>query len=228
MKVVIVDDEPLARRGIRARLERLGGVEVVAECASGSAAVRAIRERSPDVVFLDVQMPSLDGFDVVEEVGAENMPVTIFVTAYDTHAIRAFDASALDYLLKPIDDERFARAVDRARRRLAERGARTHRIVVRDRGRAVILEPDDIDWIAAEGDYVRIQSAGRGHLLRETMTSMEKRLDPVRFARIHRSAIVNVARVKEIRRHGDRDYLVTLRDGTRLRMSRTFRNRLPM
>jgi two-component system LytT family response regulator len=226
VKVIIVDDEPLARRGIRVRLERLGDVEIIAECASGAAAVRAIRERSPDVVFLDVQMPSLDGFGVVEEVGADNMPVTIFVTAYDTHAIRAFDASALDYLLKPIDDERFARAVDRARRRLAERGSRTDRIVVRDRGRAIILEPDDIDWIAAEGDYVRIQSGGRGHLVRETMTAMEKRLDSTRFARIHRSAIVNVARVKEIRRHGDRDYLVTLRDGTRLKMSRTFRHRL--
>jgi two-component system LytT family response regulator len=227
VKVIIVDDEPLARRGIRARLERLGDVEIIAECASGVAAVRAIRERTPDVVFLDVQMPSLDGFGVVEEVGVDNMPVTIFVTAYDTHAIRAFDASALDYLLKPIDDERFARAVERARRRLAERRQRAERIVVRDRGRAIFLEPDDIDWIAAEGDYVRIQSGGRGHLLRETMTAMEKRLDPTCFARIHRSAIVNVERVTQIRRHGDRDYLVTLRDGTRLKMSRTFRHRLP-
>ena len=236
MKVVIVDDEPLARRGIRVRLERIDGVEIVAECGSGSAAVRAIREHSPDVVFLDVQMPGLDGFGVVREVGADRMPVTIFVTAYDTHAIEAFDADALDYLLKPIDDERFARAVERARRRLAERRAgaspaeppAASRILVRDRGRVLVLNHDDIDWIAAEGDYVRVHAGGRGHLVRDTMVAMEARLDPARFARIHRSAIVNVSRVKEVRSHGERDYLAVLRDGTRLKVSRTYRRRLPL
>jgi two-component system LytT family response regulator len=187
-------------------------------------------------VFLDVQMPGMDGFAVVDEIGADDMPVTIFVTAYDTHAIRAFDASALDYLLKPIDDERFARAVDRARRRLAERrgGASSSeppaidRIIVRDRGSVFVLTVDDVDWIAAEGDYVRVHTGGRGHLVRDTMASLESRLDPARFARIHRSAIVNLSRVKEIRPHGDRDYLAVLRDGTRLKVSRTYRRRLAL
>jgi two-component system LytT family response regulator len=234
VKVIIVDDEPLARRGIRVRLEQTPDVEVVAECVSGADAVRAIRDRSPDVVFLDVQMPGMDGFDVVQAIGAETMPVTIFVTAYDTHAIRAFDANALDYLLKPIDDERFARAVDRARRRLSERRGGSvprqsplvDRIVVRDRGSVFLLAHDDVDWIAAEGDYVRVHAAGRGHLVRDTMVALESRLDPARVARIHRSASVNLARVKEIRPYGDRDYLAVLRDGTRLKVSRTYRGKL--
>jgi two-component system LytT family response regulator len=236
VKVIIVDDEPLARRGIRARLEGIAGVDVVAECASGAAAVRAIREYLPDVVFLDVQMPGMDGFAVVNEIGADAMPVTIFVTAYDTHAIRAFDANALDYLLKPIDDERFARAVDRARRRLSERrGAASageappiDRIVVRDRGSLILVTHDEIEWIAAEGDYVRVHSGGRGYLVRDTMTALEARLDPARFVRIHRSAIVNVSRVKEIRPYGDRDWLAVLRDGTRLKVSRTYRSSLKL
>jgi len=233
VKVIIVDDEPLARRGIRVRLERLAGVDVVAECASGGEAVRAIRTHAPDVEFLDVQMPGMDGFAVVQAVGTDAMPVTIFVTAYETHAIRAFDANALDYLLKPIDDERFARAVDRARRRLAERRGASpaesplvDRIVVRDRGSVLLLAHDDVDWIAAEGDYVRVHAGGRGHLVRDTMAALASRLDPARFARIHRSAIVNLSRVKEIRPHGDRDYLAVLRDGTRLKVSRTYRGRL--
>jgi two-component system LytT family response regulator len=240
VKVVIADDEPLARRGIRVRLERIGGVEIVAECGSGATAIRAIRQWKPDVVFLDVQMPGLDGFDVVREVGADLMPVTIFVTAYETHAIEAFDADALDYLLKPIDDERFVRAVERARRRLAERrggasavaaesepATQPNRILVRDRGRVLMLDHDEIDWIAAEGDYVRVYAGGRGHLVRDTMVALESRLDPARFARVHRSAIVNVSRVREVKPHGDRDYVAVLRDGTRLKVSRTYRRRLP-
>jgi two-component system LytT family response regulator len=234
VRVVIVDDEPLARRGIRIRLERMAGVEIVAECASGVDAVRAIRGTAPDVVFLDVQMPGMDGFGVVGVIGPDAMPVTIFVTAHDTHAIRAFDASALDYLLKPIDDERFARAVDRARRRLAERrgsagsveSPSVDRIGVRDRGSVLVLAHDEIDWIAAEGDYVRVYVGGRGHLVRDTMSALESRLDPARFARVHRSAIVNLSRVKEIRPHGDRDFLAVLRDGTRLKVSRTYRGRI--
>lgn len=236
MRVVIVDDEPLARRGIRVRLERLGDIDIVAECATGAAAVRAIREHDPDVVFLDVQMPEMDGFGVMREIGIERMPVTIFVTAFDTHAIRAFDADALDYLLKPIDDERFVRSVDRARRRLAERQsgapspapAAADRIVIRDRGRVTIIAPDEVDWISAEGDYVRVHVGGRGHLVRDTMLAIESRLDKARFVRVHRSAIVNLSRIKEVRRHGERDYLAVLRDGTCLKVSRTYRSRLPI
>jgi two-component system LytT family response regulator len=244
LRVLIVDDEPLARRGLRVRLERVRDIDVAGEAASGSEAVSAIETLRPDVVLLDVQMPELDGFDVVDAIGADEMPVTIFVTAYDAHAIRAFDAHALDYLLKPVDDERFARAIERARERVAERGARTReralgemlaspvrqesRIVLRDRGRVIVLAHADVDWISAEGDYVRVFAGGRGYLVRHTMVAMEARLDPKDFARIHRSAIVNVSRVREIRAHGDRDYIVVLRDDTKLKMSRSYRDRLTL
>jgi two-component system LytT family response regulator len=244
LRVLIVDDEPLARRGLRVRLERMRDIDVAGEAESGSEAVSAIETLRPDVVLLDVQMPELDGFDVVDAIGADEMPVTIFVTAYDAHAIRAFDAHALDYLLKPVDDERFERAIERARSRVAERGARARemalgellaspvrresRIVLRDRGRVIVLPHADVDWISAEGDYVRVFAGGRGYLVRHTMVAMEARLDPKDFARIHRSAIVNVSRVREIRAHGDRDYIVVLRDDTKLKMSRSYRDRLTL
>ena len=202
----------------------------------------AIEDAAPDVVLLDVQMPELDGFDVVEAVGVARMPVTIFVTAYDTHAIRAFEAHALVYLLKPLDDDRFAHAIERARARVAERNvdaragtlgkaitspvAPRRRIVVRERGRVLVLEHAEIDWIAAQGDYVRVHTAGRSHLFRHTMAAMEERLDPASFARIHRSTIVNVGAVREVRAHGDRHWEVVLRDHTRLKMSRRYRDRL--
>jgi two-component system LytT family response regulator len=238
IRALVVDDEPLARRGVRVRLERAGGVEVVGECASGSEAVTAIGELSPDLVFLDVQMPGLDGFGVVEEIGAERMPPVVFVTAYDAHALKAFDVHALDYLLKPIDDERFDLAVERARRRITERAAmgrqlaavlaevRDRRILIKDRGRVVIVNEADVDWVEAEGDYVRVHTGGRGHLLRETMSAMAERLDPARFARIHRSTIVNVSRIRELKPHPNREYTVVLRDGTQLKLSRGYRDAL--
>jgi two-component system LytT family response regulator len=240
--VLIVDDEPLARRGLRVRLERMADVDIVGECESGSEAVAAIEAHAPDVVLLDVEMPELDGFDVIDAIGVDRMPVTVFITAYDAHAIRAFDAHALDYLLKPVDDERFVRAIERARARVAERDARARereldgvlasvprretRIVLRDRGRVIVLDHGDVDWISAEGDYVRVYAGGRGYLVRHTMLAMEARLDARAFARIHRSAIVNVSRVREIRSHGDHDYIVVLRDDTKLKMSRSYRDRL--
>jgi two-component system LytT family response regulator len=264
IRAVIVDDEPLARRGIRARLERAGGYTVVAECASGREAIAAIREHEPSVVFLDVQMPGIDGFGVIEEIGADHMPVVIFVTAYDAHALRAFEAHAFDYLLKPIDDDRFATAIERARRRVVEREesevarrlaalmrdlrpaldgtekdeprrsetselATTppgNRIVVKDRDRVLFIDVGDIDWIGADGDYVRIHASGKSHLVRDTMAAMEQRLDPAAFVRIHRSAIVNASRIKELRPYSSREYAVILRDGTRLRLSRRYRDRL--
>jgi two-component system, LytTR family, response regulator len=242
LRVLIVDDEPLARRGLRVRLERMEAIEIVGECASGGEAVAAIEDTAPDVVLLDVQMPELDGFDVVEAVGVARMPVTIFVTAYDTHAIRAFEAHALDYLLKPLDDHRFARSIERARSRVAERNdhararrlgeaiaspvAVRRRIVLRERGRVLVLEHADIEWIAAEGDYVRIHGRGRSHLLRQTMAAMEARLDPASFVRIHRSTIVNVAAVREVLKRGDRHWVVVLSGRTRLKMSRLYRGRL--
>jgi two-component system, LytTR family, response regulator len=240
IRALVVDDEPLARRGIRVRLERAGGVDVIGECANGADAISAIRDLDPDLVFLDVQMPGLGGFDVIERVGVDQMPPVVFVTAYDAHALRAFDVHALDYLLKPIDDERFDTAVERARRRIAERQAgaadrqlaaaledlRARRILIKDRGRVVIVNESDVDWIEAEGDYVRVHAGGRGHLLRETMASMEQRLDPASFARIHRSTIVNVSRIKELKPHTNREYTVVLRDGTQLRLSRSYRDAL--
>jgi two-component system LytT family response regulator len=238
IRALIVDDEPLARRGVRVRLERAGDVEIIGECANGSDAVVAIRELSPDLVFLDVQMPGVDGFGVVEQVGAEQMPIVVFVTAYDAHALKAFDVHALDYLLKPIDDERFDVAVERARRRIAERKAigqqlaavlaelRDRRILIKDRGKVIIVNESDIDWVEAEGDYVRVHAGGRGHLLRETMSAIAKRLDPARFARIHRSTIVNVSRIRALKPHPNREYTVVLRDGTQLKLSRGYRNAL--
>jgi two-component system LytT family response regulator len=240
IRALVVDDEPLARRGICARLERAGGVEVVAECVNGGEAVSAIRNLSPDLVFLDVQMPGLDGFGVVESIGPNEMPPVVFVTAYDAHALRAFDVHALDYLLKPIDDERFDTTVERARRRITEREEsavgrrlaaalaelRDSRILIKDRGRVVILNEADVDWVEAEGDYVRVHAGGRGHLLRETMSAMADRLDPTRFARIHRSTIVNVSRIKKLEPHPNREYTVVLNDGTRLKLSRGYRDAL--
>ena len=262
IRAIIVDDEQLARRGIRARLERAGGYQVVAECASGREAVASIREHQPGVVFLDVQMPGVDGFGVIDEIGAERMPVVIFVTAFDNHALKAFEAHAFDYLLKPIDDVRFATTIERARHRVVEReesgvarrlaalmndirpalgteqglarqpdvadalATPVNRIIVRERDRVLLIDVGDIDWIGADGDYVRIHASGRSHLIRDTMAAMENRLDRGAFVRIHRSTIVNTSRIRELRPYSSREYAVILRDGTRLRLSRRYRERL--
>lgn len=250
VRVVIVDDEELARRGVRARLDRLGDVEILAECGSGREAVDAIRRTAPDLVFLDVQMPGKSGFDVVEEVGWSAFPRVIFVTAHDRFAVRAFEINALDYLLKPIDDERFDRALQRARedierdreselgRRLASvvrevggRAAETDlgfpdRFVVRSFGRVVFVPADDIDWIEAAGDYVTLHVGAKAWLLRETMTAIERKLNPRAFVRIHRSTIVNIDRIAELRSFDNGEYQVLLADGTKLKLSRTYRQTL--
>lgn len=229
IRALVVDDEPLARRGIVARLARHADVDVAGECASGREAVRMIPAVAPDVVFLDVQMPGMDGFAVVEAVGIERMPLVVFVTAHDTHAIRAFEVQASDYLLKPIDDERFDGALARVRRRLVEQrtvGPVPERLVIRDRGRMLLVAADEIDWVGAERDYVRVYTRARSHLVRETMAAMEARLPAAQFARIHRSAIVNLARIRELRPHANREFTVVLRDGTLLRLSRSYRDRL--
>jgi two-component system LytT family response regulator len=248
MRVVIVDDEELARRGVRTRLELSGDVDIVAECGSGREAIEALRRTSPDLVFLDVQMPGMSGFDVIDAVGWDSFPLVIFVTAHDRHAVRAFEVNALDYLLKPIDDERFDLAVARAResftrerdsdlgRRLAsvlqdagrrgKEGGAAHpeRFVVRSGGRVVFVRADEIDWVEAAGDYVSLHVGKKTWLLRETMGLMEKKLDPSKFARIHRSAIVNVERIGEMRSHDNGEYRVLLRDGTELKLSRGYRH----
>jgi two-component system, LytTR family, response regulator len=256
LRVLIVDDERPGRDGVRARLQHLADIEVVGECGSGREAVQAIRTLTPDVVFLDVQMPGGGGFDVVDQVGPQDLPIIIFVTAWDQHAIRAFEAHALDYLLKPIDDDRFEQALDRARRRVreqresalgrrlsaafAEAGTvpsvgydaahpepqRIDRFLVRQKDRVVVIPVEDVDWIEAAGDYVTLHAGRMQYHLRETMSRIEQRLDPQRFARIHRSTIVNLARIRELQPHLGRDYVVILADSTRLRLSRGYRDRI--
>jgi two-component system, LytTR family, response regulator len=241
IRTIIVDDEPLARRGIRARLT-VPDFEIVGEYASGRAAIESIRALTPELVFLDVQMPEVDGFAVVDAIGVERMPVVIFVTAFDAYALRAFESHAIDYLLKPIDDARFSDTLGRVRERLRERAAgalatqlaamlaqRVHvsalpspRLAVRDRGRIVLLDPHDVEYIAADGDYVRITTSARTYLVRETLTAMAARLAPTRFVRIHRSTIVNVEHVRELKPLLNREFLVVMRSGARLRASRTF------
>jgi two-component system LytT family response regulator len=240
MRVLIVDDEPLARRGVRARLVAMPDVEIAGEADSGLKAVSEIERLRPDVVLLDVQMPELDGFGVIDAIGVDRMPVTIFLTAYDTHAVRAFDANALDYLLKPIDDERFRLAMTRARTRLAEHTTRPHsqqlaaalaaaaeqRIVLRDGSRVLLFDQQDIDWLGADGDYVRVHAKGRSYLVRHTMASMEARLDPKRFARVHRSAIVNATRVARAETLGHGEYRLQLSSGAQVDTSRAYSARV--
>ena len=240
LRVMIVDDEPLARQAIRLLLENDRDIEVVGEC-SGVDGASMVERTKPDLLFLDVQMPEVDGFDLLEQVGIDQAPVVVFVTAYSEHALRAFEVHALDYLLKPITDERFARALARGKelvrlRRggarggaslgalLRERSRQTRRILVRDRDRTRVIDVDTIDWIEAADYYAVIHAGGESHLLRETMNELEQRLDPARFFRAHRSAIINLDRVREIHPlfRGDRE--LVLADGTRVRLSRARRS----
>jgi len=199
VKAVIVDDEPLARTSIRLLLERDGEVEVAGECSGIDAAALIARTR-PDIMFLDVQMPEVDGFELLEQIGADAVPVVVFVTAYDNYAVRAFEMHGLDYLLKPFDDARFAHALARAKEQVRGRGRSPYarRFLVRLREKLVVVNAAEIDWIEAADYYVTLHAAGKSHLLRETMAALEKRLDPERFVRVHRSAIVNIDRVREI------------------------------
>lgn len=243
MRALIVDDEPLARRGVALRLKRFGDVEIVGECSDGTAAVEKILELAPDVVFLDVQMPGMDGFEVLRALPREALPSVIFLTAYEQHALRAFEVHALDYLLKPVDDERFCVALQRARQ-VQEAGSRVQvaerimrllderaekyvsRFPVRVGSRIQVVFTDDIEWIAAAGDYAELHCAGRYHLLRETMAALEQKLDPAQFLRIHRSRIVRARCVRELRPIDNREYLLRLSDGSEHRSSRTYAERL--
>jgi len=239
IRTLVVDDEPLARRAIRRFLGKHDGVDVIGECGDGESAVRAIRERKPDLVFLDIQMPEIDGFQVLSEIGADEMPVTIFVTAYDCYALRAFDANAIDYLLKPVGKARFERALTRAQRRIAGelKHDEVHRIIsslerlaavqtypdrlaIPKNGRVEFVATKDIDWIEAEGNYVRLHVGNREHEFRETLTELEEKLSPADFLRIHRSTIVNIQRIKEIQAWFHGYHRVLLQNGTELRMSR--------
>jgi len=243
MRAVIVDDEPLAREGVLIRLRRFQDIDVIAECEDGSSAIEKIMELSPDLIFLDVQMPDMDGFEVLRALPRESLPEVIFLTAYEHHAVRAFEAHALDYLLKPIDDERFAVAIERARNaahsvsklEIADRLLQllkqdppnyVTRFPVRLGSRIQLVRTREIDWIAAAGDYVELHSKGRSHLLHETMSSVEQKLDPQEFLRIHRSRIVRLGLIEEARSIDNREYLVRLSDGSEHRSGRTYAGRL--
>jgi len=245
LRVLIVDDEPLARQRVRHLLSPLSGFRIVGESADGTVALRDILRLRPDLVFLDIQMPGLSGFEVVSTVGPERMPAVVFVTAFDQFALKAFDVHAVDYLLKPYSKERFEAALEAAVREihgrrqagvgtgirellaaLAEDGRLAPRILVRSGGRVAILAVAEIDWVESAGNYVELHVGSQRHLLRSTMSAMMRRLGGGSFVRIHRSTIVNVERIKELKQLRTGDFDVLLKDGRKLTMSRRFRSGL--
>jgi two-component system LytT family response regulator len=261
IRTLIVDDEPLARRGLTLRLARHKDIEIVGEAANGREAFFAIAEHQPALMFLDVQMPGVDGFELLRAVPAAQLPLTVFITAYDEYATRAFEANALDYLLKPVDDARLDEAVERARRGLVTRDADEHcaqllrllssvsgrpdltlaealldaegiatpreeRLSIKDGGRILRVPLEEILWIDAAGDYMCVHTPKDTHVLRATMRDLEGRLDPRRFQRIHRSTIVNIARVKELRSHLNGEYFLILDSGQQLKLSRSYKDKV--
>lgn len=263
IRTLIVDDEALSRRGLEIRLRDAGGFEIIGQCANGREAIGAIREKNPELVFLDIQMPGLSGFDVLAQIPTESLPMVVFVTAYDQFAIQAFEARAIDYLLKPVDEIRFANSVARVReissqrtaaqqrdrlvdllaevsgtgevdaQELLERGAgaitaaaNASVLPIREGRETVRVPIDAIDWIDAAGDYMCVHASGQTHILRGTMKDLESALDPRVFQRVHRSTIVNLARVKSLRSHINGEYFLTLDGGHELKLSRTYRDKV--
>ncbi|MFN7942913.1 MAG: LytTR family DNA-binding domain-containing protein [Thermoanaerobaculia bacterium] len=243
LRTIVVDDEPLARQRMRGLLTSLPGVELVAECASAAEAEAAVTRERPDLLMLDIAMPEVDGFGLLQALGDRRPPAVVFVTAHDEHALRAFEVHALDYLLKPFDRERLSQAIERARHHRergngdleeklrallsdlgrAPAGGYLERLVVRTGGKISFVRTEEIDWIEAAGNYARLHLGRESHLIRDTMNALEKKLDPKRFQRIHRSTIVQVDRIKELQHVFHGDYSVQLRDGTRLTLSRGYR-----
>lgn len=251
IRTLIVDDELLARRRISNLLRGKEEFTIVGECANGKAAVAAIRQQAPDLVFLDVQMPDLDGFGVLDALEQTPLPVIVFVTAYDQYAIKAFEFHALDYLLKPFDDERFEKTIEWAKEQLRQKEtqqlgerllALLHdpqslhqaasapkpltRLVIKSAGRVQFVRTCEIDWIEAEGYYARLHVGGKSYLLRETLSNLETQLDPSQFLRIHRSTIIHLERIKELQPISHGEYVVVLNNGTQLRLSRSYRDKL--
>jgi two-component system LytT family response regulator len=253
IRTIIVDDEPTARRGVRLLLERDQGVDIVGEAAGGAEAADLIRRERPDLAFMDVQMPGCDGFEALTKIEPEATPAVVFVTAYDEHALRAFEVNAVDYLLKPYDDTRFSAALQRAKDEVRRRQSDSvnarltqlldylqangsangkkddnpgDRILVKSSGEIFFLKAEEVDWIEAEGDYMKFHVAGRAHLMRETMARLEARLDPKRFIRIHRSTIVNIDRLRKLSPSFAGEYAVILHDGTKLKLSRGYHERI--
>ena len=262
LKTIIVDDEALARRGLKLRLSGRDDVEVIAEARNGHEALDLIREYEPDLVFLDIQMPGMDGFDVLRELSAEDMPAIVFVTAFNDYAIKAFEANALDYLLKTIEDSRLSEALDRVTENLDQRQALKHKesllqlvgditgepvgsmeelstrdvegmkkkeipkLEIKDGGRTTWIPQNEIEWIDAAGDYMCVHAGGETHIMRMTMKMLEASLDPDYLHRIHRSTIVNIHQVKEMRAHINGEYFLTLNGGHTVKLSRTYKDKL--
>jgi two-component system, LytTR family, response regulator len=244
LSAVVVDDETLARKRIKRLLGSEPDIDVIAECANGRDAVALLKKQTPDLMFLDVQMPEMDGFEVLRAIGPKRVPAVVFVTAYDDYALQAFDVNALDYLLKPFDKKRFHEAIERARDRLTDRQgvvserlaallesvggnhSNHSRIAVKTGGKVMFVNTGDIDWIEAADNYACLHCSGVTHVLRETMSSLEARLDRRTFLRIHRSIIVNVDRIAEMQPWFRGDYLIILKDRTKLKLSRTYREAL--
>ena len=243
--VLIIDDEPLARNRIRALLRSQPDIEVIGEARNGVEALAAIQKFAPEVLFLDVQMPDMDGFNVVERLGEDALPLVVFVTAFDEYALGAFEANAVDYLLKPFSRARFEKTVERVRERLRSHGShqlqqqmRTllqelgmrvkcpERLLIKNGRQEIIVKTNDIDWIEAQDNYICLHVGKEKHLMRESMHGIEKRLDPRRFQRIHRSAIVNLDRIQKLEPWFGKEYRVTLSTGAQLIMSRTYQNKL--
>lgn len=260
IRTLIVDDEPLARRGLELRLRRHADIDIVGEAGSGRQAFHAVSALRPQLMFLDVQMPGIDGFELLRALPATQIPLTVFVTAYDQYALAAFAASALDYLLKPVDDARLDESVERARARLSARKTEDHyerllkliatlpagakskldavlgdepphaddKLTIKDGHRLLRIDTESIRWIDAAGDYMCIHAGEDTHVLRGTMQQLERRLDPRRFARVHRSSIVNLACVKEMRPHLNGEYFLVLDSGHELKLSRSYRDKVKL
>jgi two-component system, LytTR family, response regulator len=242
IRVLIVDDEPLARVGIAARLQSHPDMALIGECETGEQAVTALTTMKPDLVFLDIQMPGISGLDVLRSTSSSTKPAVVFLTAHQQYALEAFDVEALDYLLKPINDDRFLRCLDRVReftnlrQQVSQNGGSdaslqtnlkstssfTRRFALRVGQRVIFVLTEEIDWIEGLGDYVSLHVADKRHLLRQTLIALEAQLDPTRFQRIHRSTIVQIDRMTHIKALPNRDSIITLRDGTLLRASRTY------
>ncbi len=262
IRTLIVDDEPLARRGLELRLQDAGDVQIVGQCSNGREALNAIAELAPDLMFLDIQMPGLSGIDVVKQVPTESMPMVVFVTAFDKFAIDAFESHALDYLLKPVDEERLARALERVRAQWQQKQALAQReqlmaliadlsgkgeiepealaavgqpvrryatmLPIRSGRETLRLDVATIDWIDAAGDYMCLHAGGQTHVLRATMKELEDMLDPSVFQRVHRSTIVNLARVRSLRPHVNGECFLRLQSGQEIKLSRSFRDKVEM
>lgn len=244
IRTLIVDDEPLAREGLRQLLESDRDVEILAECDDGAAALEAVRQYKPDLMFLDVQMPEMNGFELLQALPEPEMPLVVFVTAFEEHAIHAFQVHALDYLLKPIEPDRFREALARVKTEIQHRDGRAvigrilsmlgavrstraglDRIMLKSAGKISFVRSGEIDWIEAQGDYVCLHVQGKKHLIREKISALEDQLSRDQFIRIHRSTIVNTNRIKEMQPLYHGDYVVLLHDGTRLTLSRSFRDK---